>query len=410
MKSDLDRLMAERNLDAIVVEGPDGLESANSDYNYFVGGRHIPGLVIKKRGEPIMLLHGPWEQNEAEQTGLALVSLNRWNMRDILREFPDRLEARVEHRRQIFADLGITGRVGIYGTVKAGPFFALMARLAQQVEGLEIVAELDRDVISMARMTKDAEEIERMRAVGRKTCAVVQAAVDFIKSGRAAGELVVDAAGKPLTIGDVRQVIGRELAAQGLEAPAGTIFALGRDAGLPHARGDDEMPLRQGQAIVFDIFPREIGGGYYHDMTRTFAIGYATPELQQAYAEVLGAFKLATSELEAGAPTKAYQEMVCAYFEERGHDTIRRTYPLDEGYIHSLGHGLGLEIHEDLSFSSLVDRGDIIAPGAVFSIEPGLYYPSRGFGVRLEDTYYCAPDGRFESLTPFPMDLVIPLQ
>lgn len=410
MKSDLDRLMAERNLDAIVVEGPDGLESANSDYNYFVGGRHIPGLVIKKRGEPIMLLHGPWEQNEAEQTGLALVSLNRWNMRDILREFPDRLEARVEHRRRIFADLGITGRVGIYGTVKAGPFFALMARLAQQVEGLEIVAELDRDVISMARMTKDAEEIERMRAVGRKTCAVVQAAVDFIKSGRAAGDLVVDAAGKPLTIGDVRQVIGRELAAQGLEAPAGTIFALGRDAGLPHARGDDEMPLRQGQAIVFDIFPREIGGGYYHDMTRTFAIGYATPELQQAYAEVLGAFKLATGELEAGAPTKAYQEMVCAYFEERGHDTIRRTYPLDEGYIHSLGHGLGLEIHEDLSFSSLVDRGDIIAPGAVFSIEPGLYYPSRGFGVRLEDTYYCAPDGRFESLTPFPMDLVIPLQ
>jgi Xaa-Pro aminopeptidase len=407
LKSDLDRLMAERNLDAIVVEGPDGLESANPDYNYFVGGRHIPGLIIKKRGEPAMLLHGPWEQNEAGQTGLTLVSLNRWNIREILQQFPDRLEARVEQRRRIFADLGVRGRVGIYGTVRAGPFFALMTRLAQQLDDLEIVAELDRDVISMARLTKDADEIERMRAVGRKTCAVLQAAVDFIRAGRIDDDCVRGADGAPLTIGDVRRLMLREMAALGLEAPAGMIIAQGRDAGLPHARGDDAMPLRPGQAIVIDIFPREAGGGYFHDMTRTFAIGYAPPELQQAYDEVLGAFTMAMNAFEAGAPTRTYQDMVCAYFEERGHDTIRRTYPIEEGYIHSLGHGLGLEIHEDLSFSSLVDRGDTIEPGAVFTVEPGLYYPSRGFGVRIEDTCYCTPDGRFESLTPFPKELVI---
>lgn len=410
MKRDLDRLMAERNLDAIVVEGPDGLESANPDYNYFVGGRHIPGLIIKKRGEPAMLLHGPWEQNEAEQTGLTLVSLNRWNLREILQEFPDdRLAARAEHRRRIFIDLDVRGRVGIYGTVKAGPFFALMTRLAQQIDGLEIVAELDRDVISMARLTKDADEIERMRAVGRKTCAVVQAAVDFIRAGRIDGDRVRSADGALLTIGDVRQVMLREIAAQGLEAPAGMIVAQGRDAGLPHARGDDDMPLCPGQAIVIDIFPREAGGGYYHDMTRTFAIGYVPPELQQAYDDVLGAFRMVTAAFEMGAPTRKYQDMVCDYFEARGHDTVRRTYPIEEGYIHSLGHGLGLEVHEDLSFSSLVDRGDAIEPGAVFTVEPGLYYPRRGFGVRIEDTYYCAPDGRFESLTPFPKDLVIPV-
>ncbi|WP_041330152.1 M24 family metallopeptidase [Roseiflexus castenholzii] len=407
MKHDLDRLMAERNLDAIVVEGPDGLESANPDYNYFVGGRHIPGLIIKKRGEPTMLLHSPWEQNEAEQTGLALVSLNRWNLREILQEFPDRLEARVEHRRRIFTDLGVRGRVGIYGTVKAGPFFALMARLAQQIDGLEIVAELDRDVISMARLTKDADEVERMRAVGRKTCAVLQVAVDFICTGWIDGGSVRGVDGAPLTIGDVRRVMLREIAAQGLETPAGMIISQGRDAGLPHARGDDAMPLRPGQAIVIDIFPREAGGGYFHDMTRTFAIGYAPPELQQAYNDVLGAFEMVTAAFEAGAPTRKYQDMVCDYFEARGHDTIRRTYPIEEGYIHSLGHGLGLEVHEDLSFSSLVDRGDTIEPGAVFTVEPGLYYPSRGFGVRIEDTYYCAPDGHFESLTPFPKELVI---
>ena len=409
MKRDLDRLMAERNIDAIVVEGPDGLGSANPDFNYFVGGRKLTGTVIKKRGEPAMLIHSPWEQLEAEATGLVLVPTSRWNKRAIMDAAPDVFSGEVEYRRQIFSDLGVSGRVGIYGTVPAGRYFALLSRLAQQIPGLEIVAEFDKDLISQARLTKEPEEVEIMRRVGRKTCAVVQAVVDFIRAGRADGDTLVDASGAPITIGHVKQLIGRELAAQGLEAPQGVIFAQGRDAGLPHATGDEAAPLRLGQAIVFDIYPREVGGGYYHDMTRTFAIGYAPPELQRAYDDVRAAFEQVVAELEVGAPTKPYQDMVCTFFEARGHETIGSTYPIEEGYIHSLGHGIGLEIHEDFGFPSLKDRGDVLVPGAVFTIEPGLYYPSKGYGVRIEDTYYCAPDGTFESLTPFPKDLVIPL-
>jgi Xaa-Pro aminopeptidase len=234
--------------------------------------------------------------------------------------------------------------------------------------------------------------------------------VDHIRAGRESGGIVVDAAGQPITIGQMRQLIDRELAARGLEAPQGTIFSQGRDAGLPHARGNDAEPLKVGQAIIFDIFPREVGGGYYHDMTRTFAIGHAPPELQAAYDEVLGAFALATGELEGGAPTKPYQDLVCRYFEERGHQTVASTYPLEEGYIHSLGHGIGLEVHEDPRFPALQDRGELLLPGAIFTIEPGLYYPNRGFGVRIEDSFYLAPDGTLENLTPFPKELVIALE
>jgi Xaa-Pro aminopeptidase len=410
LKRDLDRLMAERNLDAILVEGPDGLGSANPDFNYFTGGAHLTGLILKKRGEPAMLVYGVMERQQAEATGLALIPRDRWNLREIQQEFPDSFDAQVEYRRRMCTDLGIGGRVGVYGTVKAGPFFAIMAALAQQIPGFEIVAEFERDLISTARLTKEPEEIEIMRRVGRKTCAVVQAVVDLIRSGRPDGEVLVGSGGAPITIGHVKQLIGRELAAQGLDAPYGTIFAQGRDAGLPHASGDEAAPLRLGEAIVFDIFPCEAGGGYYHDMTRTFAIGYAPPELQQAYDDVMGSFEQVIGELEAGAPTKVYQDMVCNYLEARGHPTIGSTYPIEEGYIHSLGHGLGLEVHEDLKFPALQDRGDTLVPGAVFTIEPGVYYPSKGYGVRIEDTYYCTPDGQFESLTPFPRDLVIPIE
>ena len=409
MQSDLDRLMTERNLDAIVVEGPDGLGSANPAVNYFVRGAHLTGLVIKKRNEPAMLIHSDWEVLQAQETGLVCVSSSRWNLRDIAARIPDRLAARVELRRQMYTDLGVSGRVGLYGTVQTGPFLALLRGLEAAMPGVTFVAEFDKDLISAARLTKDAHEVAVMREVGRKTCEVVQAAVDYITSGYADGAYVIDPTTKrQMTIGDVRAVIDRELAARGMVGE-GTIFAQGRDAGLPHARGEDSMALQRGQAIVFDIFPKD-ASGYYHDMTRTFAIDYATPELQEAYDHVMGAFNEVVQEFELGAPTKPYQTMVCDYFEQRGHETIGKKYPIEEGYVHSLGHGLGLEVHEDFGFPSLADRGDVLVPGAVFSVEPGLYYPSKGYGVRIEDTYWCRPDGTFESLTDFPKDLVLTLK
>ena len=409
MKQDLDRLMAERNLDAIVVEGPDGFDNANPDFKYMTNGISLTGTVIKRRGEPAMIVYRTMERQQAAETGLVMVPYDRWNMRAIRERSADNFAALVEHRRQMFTDLGISGRVGIYGTVKAGPFFATMAALGQQLPNFEIVAEFENDLFSAARLTKDAAEVERMRDLGRKTCEVVQAVVDFIAGGHADGERVLDDAGEPITIGRVRALVGRELAARSLSAPYGTIFAQGHDAGMPHAEGDDAATLMLGQAIVFDIFPRDLAG-YYHDMTRTFAIGYAPPELQRTYDEVLGAFEHVVGELEAGAPTKPYQDMVCSYFEARGHDTIGRTSPIEEGYTHGLGHGLGLEVHEDFGFPSGADRGDVIVPGAVFTVEPGLYYPSKGYGARIEDTIYCTPDGEFESLTPFPKQLVIPIR
>jgi len=199
----------------------------------------------------------------------------------------------------------------------------------------------------------------------------------------------------------------RELAARGLE-DTGTIFAQGRDGGFPHSRGEYTQALRAGQAIVFDIFPRERGGGYHHDMTRTWSIGYASPEVEKAYHEVMESFDVAVEAFRNGDKASNLQFAVLDYLEGKGHKTQRSHPGTMDGYVHSLGHGLGLQIHERPSISHM--RGeDILQKGNFITIEPGVYYPDAGYGVRVEDTFYITEQGELISLTPFKKDLVIPM-
>ena len=81
------------------------------------------------------------------------------------------------------------------------------------------------------------------------------------------------------------------LAERGADNPEGTIFAIGRDAGVPHSTGTASDPLRLGQTIVYDIFPCEAGGGYYYDFTRTWCLGYAPDAVQALYQDVLDVYQ-----------------------------------------------------------------------------------------------------------------------
>lgn len=409
MKHDINQLMIKRNLDAIVVEGPDGLSSANAPWRYLTNGHNPVGLIVQRRDEAPQLIYGNLDQAAAEATGLDLIPRERWNRKTIMEQFPDPTDAEVEWYRRMLSELGVRGRVGWYGAVHAQQIVALKGALRRVLPGVEIVGEYGLDLISEARQTKDAREIERMADVGRKTCAVVQAIVDFLRSQRAEGDLLVGSDDAPITVGAVHDLIGRELARNGLEAPEGTIFAQGRAATRGHGSGDLSAPLRLGQSIIFDIYPRDIATGYFHDMTRTFALGYAPDDLRKLYDDVRTTFDTVMEQLKADTPARSYQDLTCRLLRERGHLTPEDQWPLDLGYFHSLGHGIGLDVHEQLSMSSLVDRGDLIRRGAVFTIEPGVYYPDRNAGVRIEDTVVCDHDGTLRSLTPFPYDLIIPI-
>jgi len=197
-----------------------------------------------------------------------------------------------------------------------------------------------------ARATKSSEEMERIRRMGIITTSVVQKTRDLLTSHQVVDETLIKSDGQPLTIGDVKARINLWLAEAGVENPEGTIFAIGRDGGIPHSSGTPSDPIKLGQAIVYDIFPCEAGGGYFYDFTRTWCLGYAPDEVLKAYEQVKQVYDTVVSELEVDVNPARYQARACELYEAMGHETIRQNPKIEQGYIHSLGHGVGLDVHE----------------------------------------------------------------
>jgi Xaa-Pro aminopeptidase len=410
MKSDLDSLMQYHNLDALLVIGP-GLH--NPPMVYLTGGGHLTqAYLIKKRGEQPTLFHTSMERDEAAHTGLATQCLDDYRIDDMLKRFNgDVLKATVERLRLIFQESGLTtSRVALYGQADAGDTLAIFSALREALPGLTLVGELSDTLLLAAMSTKDSGEVERIRRMGQITTMVVGQTADFLTSHRVHHEVLVKPDGNPLTIGEVKSRIDLWLAECGVENPEATIFAIGRDAAVPHSTGTASDLLRLGQTIIFDIYPCEAGGGYFYDFTRTWCLGFASDEAQALYDDVLAVYRQVTSELRLGAPCNAYQERACELFKERGHPTLKDNPLTREGYVHGLGHGVGLYIHERPFFRLIPSGSEFLDPGVVMTLEPGLYYPKRGMGVRLEDTFWMRPDGVAEVLAEYPMDLVLPMK
>ena len=410
MKKDLDALMQNNDLDAILITGP---AQHNPAMVYMTGARHLTNAeLIKKRDEDAVLFHYPMERDEAARSGLRCKNISEYDLISLLKEANgDSLKATVRRYQLMLEELGITsGRIALYGRTELGPSFALFSALQQAMPGLSLVGEMDHSVLMLARMTKDEAEIEHIRRMGEITTQVVAQVADFLTSHQAKDGVLVSSKGEALTIGDVKKRIDLWLSERGAENPEGTIFAIGRDAGVPHSSGTASDPLKLGQTIVFDIFPCKAGGGYYYDFTRTWCLGYAPDEVLALYEDVYSTYNQVTSQLKAGEPFKIYQDMTCELFAAKGHPTIKENPQTQQGYVHSVGHGLGLNIHERPWSGLSSDEKDCLVPGSVFTIEPGLYYPDKNMGVRLENSLWVRPDGSMEVLADYPLDLVLPVR
>jgi Xaa-Pro aminopeptidase len=401
MKSDIDALMEKKDLDAIIVIGN---AENNPPMYYLTGGGHVNSAVlIKKRKEDPILFCNMMERDEAAKSNLTVVPMKYAPMEMFLNDAG----------KQAIGDAGIiAGRVGVYGQTNISIALGIIDHLKQAQPGLTFVGEgIHDNIFSSAMESKGQDEIARIRKMGAVTTEVVGLTAGYLTSCEVReDEVLLKEDGTPLTVADVKRKINLWLAERSAVPSQGYIFAIGHDAGVPHSQGNPEDLLRLGQTIVFDIYPQEQGGGYFYDFTRTWSLGYAQPEAQDLYDQVYEIYNIVCDKLTMNTSFKEYQRIVCEYFEAKGHPTPLTVDVPVEGYVHSLGHGLGLNIHERPGSRLTSPDENLLKPGVVITIEPGLYYPEEGMGFRIEDTYWVRPDGKIELLAEYPYDFVLEMK
>ncbi len=405
MKQDIDRLMRERGLAAMVT-----MWKLNGNPSLFYmtnGAKIIRGHVIQKVGSPPLFLCAPIDREEAAASGLDTLTLNDFDYETILAQTPDLLSAQVELLRRVFERLGVQGRVGFYGAMEQNMSWELLNAIRERIPGIEVCGEYERSILDVARATKDDVEAGHIRETGRRTEWVFARTVEYMQQHAVRDEMLVKPDGVPLTVGDMHREIMRLLGEQDLDVPEGIIFAQGRDAGVPHNKGTLSEPMHLGRSIIFDMGTRDIHNGYYYDMTRTFSLGYATDEVQQAYEDVKHTILSVMAAYEVGASVRRYQSMAYDILESRGHPTTRTDSRGYSGFITGLGHGIGLAVHEDPFFTDKESNPFVLTPGQIFTCEPGVYYPDRGFGVRIEDVTWIDAQGGIHNTTSFPKELVV---
>jgi Xaa-Pro aminopeptidase len=291
--------------------------------------------------------------------------------------------------------------VGLTEAVVPGEFpLGIADRL--RADGVRLV--VDDDAITARRRSKHGEELEGVRAAQRAAEAGMAAAEALLAQAEpgADGHLHLD--GEELHAEQVRAALRSACAALGAPCPPDVMVASVWD-GYGHEPGCGPLPA--GLPIGIDLFPRHERTACWADMTRTFVVGDPTPEHAELIAErtelVGAALQAACSAVRAGVTGRELFDTVCDRFEVAGYRT-QRTGPgenPEEGFQYSLGHGVGLELHEEPVLG--LGGGTALVPGDVLAIEPGLWDRRIG-GVRFEDLVLVTDDGS-ELLTHYPYGL-----
>jgi Xaa-Pro aminopeptidase len=408
MKSDLQRLMREHEIDALWITGA-GHDNPAMVYLTGVMEVNQADLIVQRDGVSA-LFHHDMERDGAAKSGYPLRSYSAFPYGPRLKEAGgNTLLAQALRYREMFKSVGLVkGRVAVYGQMDAGQAHFILSRLEEFFPEMQFALDPADDVLRIARITKDDAEIARVRRMGQITAEVTAGLADFLTSQRVKNGQLVHANGEPVTIGDAKRWLRLKLIEKGVQEQ-GTILSNGRDAGVPHNEGNPQAPIRLGESIILDAFFQETGGGYFYDFTRTWCLGYAPDEVQRDHELVSSVHSKVAQAIEAGTPFSEYQKLACQLFQQQDHPTSLDSPGTLEGYVHGLGHGIGLEVHE-LPMADADLPQNVLQPGMLITIEPGLYYPSKGYGLRVEDSYVIRADGKAERLVEYPWELVLPMQ
>jgi len=277
----------------------------------------------------------------------------------------------------------------------------LPVALADRLREAGVAVRVDAGAVEARRRAKSPAELEGIRRAQRAAERGMAAAEALIRGARG-GDGILHHDGAPLTAEIVRAAIRAECAAAGAPAPPG-IMVVSLLSGGGHDPGSGPLPA--GAPIEVDLWPRDEQSGCWADMTRTFVSGRVSDEVAALRDIAREALEAARAAARAGITGRALYDAAADVVERAGFPTQRTRAPgqtLDHGFYFSLGHGVGLEVHEPPGLG--LAGGDELVPGDVIAIEPGVEGIEGIGGVRYEDLLLITEDGS-ETLTDYPYDL-----
>jgi Xaa-Pro aminopeptidase len=309
-------------------------------------------------------------------------------------------ELRADGRSAGEADLEIAGRAcKRFGVESAAvpPAFPLELADFLRAAGVELV--VDRDLFERRRRAKNSAEIAGIRRATRAAEAATAAVGSILRDATIDGRRVLYE-GVPLTSERLKAAVAAAFAENNAGADE-FIVAHGPQTCIGHHMGSGE--ILAGEPITVDLWPRDRESACFTDMTRTFVVGEVNDELRLYHALCKVALERSVAAIRPGLPTAELHRIAAEVFEDAGQRTQLSKQPgeiLLDGFFHSLGHGVGLEVHEEPHLAP--GEGTLVA-GDVIAVEPGCYRQGFG-GVRLEDLVLVTEDGA-EVLTNYPYEL-----
>jgi len=378
----IDDLMRKRGISAVLCYGDTTL--GNPELVYLTRTT-LPrgGVYLKKRGEEPLLVVSSIDVGHAKRGMVKEVqTYNDYDYPRIVKRY-GRQKAFIELLATLLRRHRVKGKIAVYGRNEFCHALFIADKLRRR--GHKIIGEPKPTILDVARRTKDGWEISALKTAAEKTLTVVRKVEKLLEElDLRGGTAAYD--GKTVTVGAVKRMIRIWCSEAGLTLPEDFILATGPSSADPHEAGIETSPIREGEPILFDIFPQD-ETGYWFDFTRTYVLGRPSKELAKMYDEVAEAQRVAFDHISEGVKAEEPMLEVCRYFIRND-----RLTPLNliegnreaesRGFIHSLGHGVGLTIGEE-PYLTLYDNQPLQA-GMVVTVEPGLYYPEVG-GVRLED-------------------------
>lgn len=339
-----------------------------------------PFLYVESNGTRAVTATAIERPRVEEIGGLDVIGLEELGWDELVGSGRPWWDAQFEVTARAVERLGVTDAV-------VPPEFPL--DLADRLRERGVTVRSDNEEFARRRRAKSGAELEGIRRAQKAADAAMARAAELLRAG---GELTAEGVRNEMT------AVCRE---HGATLPADVVVGPGAQGALGHDPGSG--PLPECVPIIIDIWPLDDASACYADMTRTFVIGDVPEDIAEWHALTEQALERTREAVRPGVHGRAIYDIACEVYENAGHATQRTKAEgelLRDGFFHGLGHGVGLDVHEEPGLGRM---GEELVAGDVITLEPGTYRQGYG-GVRLEDLLLVTEDGS-ETLTDFPYGL-----